>query len=410
MSNKLIQHTSKRSPLTVLHIAPTPFFADRGCHMRIRGLIHALNKLQVRSVVCTYHHGRDIENIETVRTATIKQYTKLEAGPSPYKYLADILLLFKVCGVMWKRKPDIIHGHLHEGSLIGWMAKWIFFWRRIPLIFDVQGSLVGELDAHGYFKKRPYLRNFFWTAEWIITRMPNHFVCSSNQSLQILQNEFNIAAGHLSLVADGADAELPDQALIEERRASLNLPKNKPIVIYTGALLEAKGLNALCELIEAAARDNVNCYFLIVGYPVDEIMKFLEEKQLQASCHLAGRVPYEELSTYLHLADIAIEPKAADSGEASGKLLNYMAAALPVVCYDTPNNREMLSEGGFYAGKHADKNDSEATTLLDCVKHAINFPEEARERGEKSQFRLKNTFSWAVSAENVYNIYRQHTR
>ena len=125
--------------LTVLHIAPTPFFSDRGCHMRIQGIVRALNKRGITSVVCTYNLGRDVEGVETVRTASIPGYTKLEAGPSAFKYLADILLFFKVCGLISSRKPDIIHAHLHEGALIGWAARLVFSGERFQwsLMFKV---------------------------------------------------------------------------------------------------------------------------------------------------------------------------------------------------------------------------------------------------------------------------------
>lgn len=370
--------------------------------MRVRGLIHALNRIGVRNILCTYHHGRDIEGIETVRTRTIKKYTRLEAGPSPYKYLADIYLFLKVCGVIWKYNPDIIHGHLHEGSLIGWMARWVFFWRKLPLVFDVQGSLVGELDAHGYFDKSRLLRRIFWSAEWLITRMPTHFVCSSNQSLNILKQEFSISDKKLTLVSDGADMMEPTSQQQADLKEKLQLPENKPLVIYTGALLEAKGLGDLCSLIEDAVRDQINCHFLIVGYPVETLQAFITEKGLQSSCTMAGRVAYEELPVYLIQAQVAVEPKAADSGEASGKLLNYMAAGLPVVCYDTPNNREMLSEGGFYA----DKNNADRS-MLNCLRQALERPEQALDRGKLAKTRLKEKFSWDVSAENVYNIYQR---
>ena len=48
-------------------------------------------------------------------------YNEEETLPGTSQKLLDIL-------------DGLIHGHLHEGLLIGWMAKWIFFWRRIPLI------------------------------------------------------------------------------------------------------------------------------------------------------------------------------------------------------------------------------------------------------------------------------------
>lgn len=398
------QISSTPPPLTVLHIAPTPFFADRGCHIRVRGLILALNRRGVRNLLCTYHHGRDVEGVQTYRSKTINAYTKLEAGPSAYKYLADIYLLIKVCQVIQQERPDVIHGHLHEGLLIGWVAKWIFFWRRIPLLFDVQGSLVGELDAHGYFKKLKFIRPFFWTIEWLITRMPTHFFCSSQSSLNILADEFNVPTHRLDLVSDGTDIIQPDSSAVANHRQRLNLGSGIPVVIYSGALLAAKGLNDLCELIEATAREQLVCHFLIVGYPLDTLERFLDEKNLRSWCTLTGRIPYEELSGYLALASVAIEPKMPDSGEASGKLLNYMAAGLPVVCYDSPNNNEILATGGFLADRSTG-----VSSLLLSLKQALNSPEEAQRRGKIARTRAEKTYSWDAAAAKVYAVYQENT-
>ena len=52
--------------LKVLHIAPTPFFADRGCHIRIRNEIESLRDQDVEVTLCTYHQGRDVEGIRTL--------------------------------------------------------------------------------------------------------------------------------------------------------------------------------------------------------------------------------------------------------------------------------------------------------------------------------------------------------
>ena len=46
-----------------------------------------------------------------------------------------------------------------------------------------------------------------------------------------------------------------------------------------------------------------------------------------------GRVPFANAPYYLAAADIAVAPKLSTS-EGSGKLLNYMAMAQPIVAYD----------------------------------------------------------------------------
>ena len=172
---------------------------------------------------------------------------------------------------------------------------------------------------------------------------------------------------------------------------------------YSGALLAAKGLNDLCELIEAAAQDQLVCHFLIVGYPLHTLERFLDEKNLRSWCTLTGRIPYEELSGYLALANIAIEPKMSDSGEASGKLLNYMAAALPVVCYDSPNNSEILASAGFLADRSAG-----VSSLLSRLKQALSSPEEAQRRGKIARTRVEKTYSWDAAAAKVYAVYQDN--
>ena len=45
--------------MKVLMIAPTQFFADRGCHIRILEEIRALKRLGHKLELLTYHSGED---------------------------------------------------------------------------------------------------------------------------------------------------------------------------------------------------------------------------------------------------------------------------------------------------------------------------------------------------------------
>ncbi len=383
-------------PIKVLHIAPTPFFSDRGCHVRIRGIINALNKRLVTNVLCTYNLGRDVDDIEIVRTAAIPGYTKQEAGPSVFKYLADILLFFKVCALIARRKPDIIHTHLHEGALLGWTARLLFFWQKIPLVFDMQGSLVGELEAHGYFKKFGFLRNLFCYLESLILRMPDQIVCSSQNSLDILRNEFNVNMANVNLVNDGADEfdHSEDKAVIKE----LSLPDDKSIILYTGGLVEAKGLTYLCDTILESSKRNTQCHFLVVGYPEQKLRDFCTRNGLLDRCTVVGRVPYEKLGAYLEIADIAVEPKLSGSGEASGKILNYMGAGLPVVCFDTASNRQILGDFGYYES-------TKDVSLTDQIEAVLADPAKAAEASAATRKLAHDEFSWDAAGKKIQDIY-----
>lgn len=384
--------------LTVLHIAPTPFFSDRGCHVRIQGIVSALSGRSIRNIVCTYHHGRDVPGVETRRIPPIPGYTKREAGPSAFKYLADLLLFVKALAVAWNEQPDVIHGHLHEGALIGWLVKLGLFSGEPPLVFDVQGSLVGELTAHDYFEHRPGLKQVFRNIERFITRLPDSFVCSSEASARILRSDFGVDENRVTVVHDGADVTSASTRT-ERLREALGLPDNVPVVIYTGALLPAKGLESLKRIVLEAKGRAVPLHFLVVGYPEEEMRTFVQHHDLCGLCTVPGRVPFEELSDYLGLATVAVEPKGGDSGEASGKLLNYMGAGIPVVCFDTANNRGLLGEAGVFVEQGA------IQSFVGAIERMLKYPDLCSEKGRRVRERVQDKFSWAASAKQVESVY-----
>jgi glycosyltransferase involved in cell wall biosynthesis len=374
----------------VLHIAPTPFFADRGCHIRIRNELEALSKEGIDTVLCTYHHGRDMSGIDTRRIPPIPGYTKLDAGFSPYRFLADFFLFFLVLGTAWKEKPRILHAHLHEGALIGRLVSLCLFWRRMVLVMDMQGSLSGELVGYGTLKKRGGVAKIIGWIEYWIYRMPALIVCSSKQSQQTVLQEFGIAEKKTLLVQDVVPEfffRLPDPESWKRQHA---IPLEKKIILYTGSLLPGKGVGFVMQVIEELGSQRDDLYFVLVGYPVEEAAEFITKRQLQDSVLLTGQVAYDQLPHWLAIGDIALEPKEDDAGEASGKLLHYMAAGLDVVCFDTLNNRRMLQGDGCYAQVE------DPGSFVRAVETALKQDAAKEERRERMQQTVRQSYSTAA--------------
>ena len=384
----------------ILHIAPTPFFADRGCHIRIEGIVRCLASLGYENTVCTYHHGRDVAGVETKRISNIKHYTQTAAGPSKYKLWADWKLLW-VCFSHYRRtKPAVIHAHLHEGLFIGSILKLMFFWRRTPLVADMQGSLTGELDSHGSFDKLPFLRWPTHMLERALMLAADYIVCSSNHSLTKIRTEFSIDADKISLAQDGADpAQSYSDAEISELRQELGIDSSKILAVYSGALLESKGLQELKALIAAVSESSSDVHFLIVGYPEENLASYLSVNQLEDRCTLTGQVEFEMLPRYLALADIAIEPKSSDAGEGSGKMLNYLAQGLAVVAFATNNNKEFLADEIPLAN-----NAEEFCQILLSLADSHTARQEA---AAASLLQFQNHYSWGVTRDQLQLAYQK---
>jgi hypothetical protein len=92
--------------------------------------------------------------VGTRRTSAVPGYENTEAGPQKGKLRADLMLLILCLRTALTEKPDLIHAHLHEGLLIGWLVRILLPWKRLVLVADLQGGLVGELDDHNFFSRR----------------------------------------------------------------------------------------------------------------------------------------------------------------------------------------------------------------------------------------------------------------
>jgi len=399
----LAERIKKRKNNKVLNIVPTPFFADRGCHMRILGEMKALANYGYQNIIVTYHIGRDLEGLDIRRMINIPWYKKLEAGPSIHKFYIDILLFFKAAAVYLKEKPDIIYGHLHEGAFVGGLIKYLLTFGRAPLVFDVQGSLTAELDTFNWIRGGKAIRWFFYTLEKFICRMPDFFICSSVSNGDIIKNKFNINPDKVRVVIDGVHTDFFNQPPEKGLRKKLGIPENSPLVIFTGALLAAKGIWNLISAIPPVLERRPDAHFMIVGYPVEDTAKKVKELGVEGSVHFTGMVDYFKLPDYLLISDIAVEPKVDRAGEASGKVINYMGAGLPVVCFEGKNNRRFLGDGGIYAA------DNKIENLAGRIVWAIENEKEAQKLGNMNKKRVEEVFSWNNSIKDTVQAFESLT-
>ncbi|MFK7889683.1 MAG: glycosyltransferase [Granulosicoccus sp.] len=384
----------------IVQIAPTPFFSDRGCHIRIEGITRCIQTLGYETVVCTYHHGNEVPGVTTQRISTIKNYTNVNAGPDKYKILADWKLLLLCIKQFRLHQPSALHCHLHEGVLIGLTIKALFFWKKVKIVGDIQGSLEGELEEYGFFKKYRLLRRPVRFAESLLFRLATRLNCSSQLSYDFILKTHPRLEGKLNLVRDGADR--PGELTLNQSvltRDSLGIPANAFTIVYSGSLLESKGITELKELIRHCKTDDKQVHFLVIGYPVEEFEEYLQVNALESLCTLTGRINFSDLPSYLKLANLAIDPKNSKSGEGSGKIMNYIANDLPVLAFDTGSNRQ------YFADRRQLMNsvDEFRSMIIDLRNNSSLLAEFAVSNSNH----FENHFSWSMAARQLENVYPQ---
>jgi len=340
---------------TILMIAPTSFFADYGCHIRIWQEAKALQTLGHRVVISTYHNGDDMPGFEIRRSWDVPWIKRAMVGSSRHKIYLDAALSYRAFEVGLRIRPTIIHAHLHEGALIGAVLKRIV---RAPLVFDFQGSMTSEMIDHHFLSgKDSRLYQPLRHLEYWINKQADALITSSDNAAQMLRREFGFPVDRLYTVVDGINtdrfrpiAQTPEWRAEQQRlRAEMGIPAGRKVVVYLGVLAPYQGINVLMEAAQKIVPAMPNVHFLIMGYPgVDSYGNLAKALGVADHVSLPGRIMYKDTHAYLALGDVAVAPKMSET-EGSGKIPQYMAMGLPVVTFDTPVSREYLGDLGIYA-------------------------------------------------------------
>jgi glycosyltransferase involved in cell wall biosynthesis len=387
-------------------IAPTSFFADYGCHVRILEEIQAMQQRGHRLVLATYHNGDDVPGVEIRRSWDVPWVKRAMVGSSRHKIYLDAALSWRSLRVALVQRPTLIHAHLHEGALIGAVLRRML---GVPLVFDYQGSMTSEMLDHGFLQPDSKLYGPLRRLESFINRQADALITSTHNAAALLRTQQAVDAQRLHTVVDGVNTERfcpgdGSPAAQTQRRelcAQLGIPADQRIVVYLGLLAPYQGTNLLIEAASLLAPHMPDVHFLIMGYPDPHSYRaYAESLGIGARVTLPGRIRYRDAHAYLRLGDVAVAPKLSIT-EGSGKISNYMAMGLPIVTFDTPVSREMLGHAGLYAAPGS------ASDLAAKLTQLLDDPALAARLGAAGRARAVADFSWEHGAHQIETIYAQ---
>jgi glycosyltransferase involved in cell wall biosynthesis len=391
---------------SILMIAPTSFFADYGCHVRIWEEAKTLQKLGHRLTIATYHNGDDMPGLDIRRSWDVPWLKRAMVGSSRHKLYLDAALSWRGLRVALEVRPTIIHAHLHEGALIGAVLRRI---SGAPLVFDYQGSMTAEMLDHGFVRQESPLYSPLARLEQLINRQADVIITSTHHSAAMLQSQGTLQAERIHAVTDSVDTDRfrpfdgsPEwEREREGLRAQLGIPAGRRIVVYIGLLAPYQGTNVLIEAGRSVIAQRPDTHFLIMGYPdPGSYQRYAEALGIGGHVTLPGRILYRDLHSYLALGEVAVAPKMSAT-EGSGKIPNYMAMGLPTVTFDTPVSHEYLGDAGIYAafGSAGDL----AARILD----ALERPEWAARLGAQSRAITTRDLSWDRAARQIERLYAE---
>lgn len=266
----------------------------------------------------------------------------------PGRLAAVVMFPFFFGRVMHEVKPDIVVSYSVPTS--GWQALLMCRAMGVPYFFraiDVSHKIRKTRLSWLVLKAERFL---YRNSDWVSANneaMRSYCLKNGSSSQTTSVNLPPLDLGHFNSPTSNA----------QELRRQLNCTPETVVILYMGSFFYFSGLK---EVVSSLAEAGANAHLVLIGGGDEEpkLRSLVTELGLESHVTFLGYVPYEELPAYLRVGDVAInpmKPSLVSNAALPNKVIQYMAAGLPVVCTELEGVQSLFTnEQGlkFVEGPH----------------------------------------------------------
>ena len=372
-------------------VAACPFPARRGTPLRIERLAEALVERGQHVDVVTYDLAEEVYPLafEVHRPSGAPKRGTILPGPTPAKLaLYDPALARLLRRLLRERSYDVIHAHHFEGVLV---ADWARKGTRIPLVYDAHTMLSSELPSYRFGLPKSLIKAVGGWLDRCVPSLADHIVTVTPDIRDRLVAEFGQAAERVTVAMNGVEASRFDVIGADSP------PPNR--VIYCGTMAKYQGIELLLRAFASARRIRPALELLfVVRESFEPYEKLARELGIRSAITFEAD-SLELLPERLAGAAIAVLPRPVCDGIPQ-KLLNYMAAARPVVSFAGSAKVLIHEETGLVV------ENGDIDGFAGAMVRLAEDPALARRMGNQARRFVVDHCSWDSAArrcEGVYN-------
>lgn len=379
--------------LRIAVVAACPFPVPRGTPIRILRLSEALAEAGHEVHVLTYHLGSGPvdSHVHVHRIKDISTYQKLSPGPTARKLITVDRKLTRLAWLFFRQQDfDVIHAHHYEGLLVARAARGRL---RIPIVYDAHTLLASELPSYSLGLPEGVKRALGSWVDRVLPRLADHTVCVTETIRKKLQAASHLDADRVSVIRNGVELGHFRSASREPRSGEQGRR-----VIFTGNLAEYQGIDHLLEAFRLVVEQLPDTRLLIATTsPVDPLEKLARPLGIWKYIDVVSP-KFDDLPEVLAKATVAVNPRV-DCDGVPVKLLNYMAAGLPVVSFDSSAPGVSHLENGWLAAS------GDRTLMARGIIQLLTQPKIAARIGESARRYIEENCLWQMAANQCTATY-----
>lgn len=298
-----------------------------------------------------------------------------------------ILALFSIYRWALKNKADIYQIHDPDLLIVGLILR--ISGRTI--IYDVHDDY--EESIRTRFERVPLIVSWlpwlWWKFESMVSRSFQAIFVADRHLKEKFNSQSPLVLGNYPFL----DFTLP------------SIGSKPPVfrIIYVGGVTEVRGLRVFAEAMSQV--ENENLVVDIIGPCSDKELIETFEKDPRIILH--GKKDWRELSDFYRRADLGIalyQPIPAftySPGENSVKIIEYMAAGIPVLTSNFKGLNRFVE--GQDVGVTIDPTDSKK--ISEKLKFLISNRERLLEMGRKGRILFEDIYNWNVHEVSLEEVY-----
>ncbi|HSX24382.1 MAG TPA: glycosyltransferase family 1 protein [Candidatus Andersenbacteria bacterium] len=226
-----------------------------------------------------------------------------------------------------------------------------------------------------------------------------HIVAVSEYVKRTIIDAYNITPEYITVIYNGVDKKLffPDT---KKKQAS----EKGPVILFVGSEHPRKNLKTALQVIKQLQTHYPNILLVKVGDPglVEgrrEMLRLIDEYQLQSHVHVLGKVSNEQLHELYQSADVLLMPSYFEGF--GMPIIEAMASGCPVVCSNTTSLPEIAGDAAILCDPQ------DASSFTDAIQRIISNENMRNEYIEKGLERA-SLFSWNTAAQQTYELYKKY--